>query len=91
MDTVRYPRHDTAILGDLDDSFYFGVSCSSCHFSSRISLVRLRDELGWYFKLSKVRSKVRCAQCGDTRLIATFLTPAKNEARSEHLFRLRPQ
>ena len=82
--TVR--EYGSAILGDVDDSYYFGISCSTCYCIRRLSLVRLRDLLGWYFKVSDLRKKLNCVQCGSGHLLVTFLTPAQNEQGTKRLF-----
>jgi hypothetical protein len=83
----RYAKYDTAILGDLDESYYFGASCSACFQITRLSLDRLREELGWYFKLPQVRRRLQCQRCGARQLIISFLTPAQNSGNFAGLFK----
>jgi hypothetical protein len=83
----RYARYGTAILGDLDESYYFGTSCSACFAITRLSLDRLREELGWYFKLPQVRRRLQCQRCGGRQLIISFLTPAQNSGCFAELFK----
>jgi hypothetical protein len=43
---VDYPKLETALLKDVDDTFYFGANCRSCSHASRLSLSKVRGHLG---------------------------------------------
>lgn len=73
---MDYPTLDTAKLSQVDDSFYYAASCNSCHHSVRLSLVKLRADLGDDFLLADVRTRLKCCQCGSRRIIIAYYTPA---------------
>ena len=66
---------NTAKLANVDDRYYYGVSCQSCMRSARLSLIRLRDLLGDDFPVVKVRTRLKCSVCGSKELTVTFLAP----------------
>lgn len=71
-----YPTLGTATLGDVDDSYYYAASCNACHHKVRLSLLRLRAELGPNYPLVEVRSRLKCHVCGSRRIIVAYYTPA---------------
>jgi hypothetical protein len=76
---------ETATLAELDDSFYYGASCSSCHRSKRVSLLRLRSVLGDTFPLVKVRKRLRRSTCGNRQITVMFLAPGQAGTSLQHL------
>jgi hypothetical protein len=83
---VDYPKLETALLKDVDDSYYYGANCRSCLHTSRLSLTKLRARLGDDFPLLKVRELLKCELCGDKRVVVTFLTPNQATGSLVHLF-----
>jgi hypothetical protein len=49
------PSLETALLKDVDDTYYFGANGQSCLHTSRLSLSKLRAHLGGDFPLVTVR------------------------------------
>jgi hypothetical protein len=87
MDAANY---STAKLGDVDDSYYFGVHCRSCLRSVRLSLPRLRGLLGDDFPVVKVRGRLKCSTCGSKQLTVTFLGPYQAVGNLADLFQQKP-
>jgi hypothetical protein len=83
---MEYARLETATLGQVDDSYYYGASCSSCHRSKRLSLVRLRSLLGADFPLIELRKRLKCSTCGRKQLTIMFLAPGQAGTSLQHLF-----
>jgi len=54
---MEYARLETAKLGEVDDSYYYGASCGKCN-ASRLCLLKLRAYLGDAFPLVKVRARL---------------------------------
>jgi hypothetical protein len=77
---------ETATLAQVDDSFYYGASCSSCHRSKRVSLVRMRSVLGDNFPLVEVRKRLKCSTCGNRQITVMFLAPNQGGTSLQHLF-----
>lgn len=81
----------TAKLGELDDTrYYYSASCQSCLRKVRISLVRLRSQLGDDFPLGDVRPRLKCSTCGSRKIIVAFWTPEHNWQMHEDSFREPP-
>jgi hypothetical protein len=72
VDTANY---STAKLADVDDRYYYGVSCQSCMRNARISLAKLRQTLGDDYPVVKVVSRLKCRTCGSKQVTVTFLAP----------------
>ena len=72
MDPANF---STAKLAEVDDRYYYGVSCQSCMRSARLSLSRLRGLLGDDFPVVQVRTRLKCSTCGSKQLTVTFLAP----------------
>jgi hypothetical protein len=78
--------YSTAKLGEVDDTYYYGVNCPSCLRAQRISLVRLRGVLGDDYRLVDVLKRLKCGTCGNKKVTATFLAPHQAGASLAHLF-----
>jgi hypothetical protein len=83
---VEPANFNTAKLANVDDRYYYGVSCQSCMRSARLSLIRLRDLLGDDFPVVKVRTRLKCSVCGSKELTVTFLAPHQAVGNLAHLF-----
>jgi hypothetical protein len=77
---------NTAKLSDVDDGYYYGVSCQSCLRRVRISLMRLRGVLGVDFPVSNVASRLKCSICGSKKMTVTYLAPHQAIANLAYLF-----
>jgi hypothetical protein len=80
----------TAKLAEVDDRYYYGVSCQSCMRSARLSLTRLRGLLGDDFLVVKVRPRLKCSTCGSKELTVTFLAPYQAVGHLADLFHRKP-
>jgi hypothetical protein len=74
---MDYPGLGEALLGQVDDSFYYAASRTSCKHHARLSLVRLRQKLGGDYRLADVRQRLRCRQCGSRDMTLGYFTPAQ--------------
>jgi hypothetical protein len=83
---MEYARLEAAKLADVDDSYYYGASCSKCKHASRIGLLKLRAHLGDAFPLVKVRERLRCERCGSRAVVITFLGPHQLTGNLAQLF-----
>ena len=83
---VDHAKYSTAKLADVDDRYYYGVSCQSCMRSARISLVRLRAMLGEDYPLVREVSRLKCRTCGSKQVTVTFLNPNQAVGSLSHLF-----
>jgi len=83
---VEYARLETAELRDVDETYYYGASCSSCLHASRLDLVALRRHLGDNFPLVKIRERLRCEICGSRQVVVAFLGPHQRTGSVAHLF-----
>ena len=62
-------------------------SIRACGHAARLSLSRLRAQLGGDYPVRKVREKLRCQQCNDRRqIVVTFLAPDQRTGNLSHLF-----
>ncbi len=83
----QYSILDTAKLGDLTDEYYYGADCGVCgHLGGRLSLMKLRADLGSEFPLVDVRKRLWCEKCGKRRAIVTYWTPAHRGGSLTQLF-----
>lgn len=73
---MQYPPLGRATLGEVDDSYYYAASCNDCRHKVRLSLLRLRAELGPDYPLVEVRGRLKCGACGSRRIIVAYYTPA---------------
>jgi hypothetical protein len=87
---VDYAKLETALLKDVDDSYYYGANCRSCSHTARLSLTKLRAHLGDDFPLVKVRERLKCQLCGGREVVVTFLAPNQATGSLVHLFSKEP-
>ena len=88
---MEYAKLDTASLAHVDDRYYYGAYCRKCKHGARLSLVKLRAQLGDTFPLIEVRKKLRCEKCGDKRqIVTTFLAPNQMVGNLVRLFEEKP-
>jgi ribosomal protein S14 len=88
---MEYARLESALLRDVDDTYYFSAQCRQCGHGARLSLTRLRDHLGDGYPLVKVREKLRCERCGNRNVVITFLAPDQRTGNLVHLFDRSPR
>jgi hypothetical protein len=89
---MDYAKLETACLAHVDDSYYYGAYCRKCGHAPRLSLVKLRAQLGDVYPVRKVREKLRYERRGDRRQIAiTFIAPAQRTGSKVHVFRRAPK
>jgi hypothetical protein len=88
---VDYPKLETALLKDVDDTYYYGANCRSCLHASRLSLSKLRAHLGDDFPVAKIRERLKCELCGSKRVVVTYLTPSQSTGSLVHLFDKKPR
>ena len=86
MDPAKY---STAKLFDVDDQYYYGVSCRSCLRAARISLTKLRSVLGDGYPVVQVVKRLKCRTCGSKEITVTFLSPNQAVGSLTHLFEQR--
>jgi hypothetical protein len=86
---MDYARLETAALAHVDDSYY-GAYCRNCKHSARLSLVKLRAQLGDDFALAKVKDRLRCERCNSRQVVITFLAPNRRTGSLAYLFGERP-
>lgn len=83
VDTASY---NTATLSDVDDHYYYGVSCQSCLRGARLSLTRLRGALGDGYPVVKIVRRLKCRTCGSKRITVAFLAPHQAVGNLAYLF-----
>jgi hypothetical protein len=83
---VEYANYSTAKLADVDDSYYYSVSCQSCMRGRRLSLTKLRGLLGDDFPVVKVKTRLKCSTCGSKLLTVGFLGPHQAVGSLANLF-----
>jgi hypothetical protein len=88
---VDYPKLESALLRDIDDTYYYGANCRSCLHTSRLRLSKLRAHLGDDFPLVKVRERLKCELCGSKTVVVTYLTPSQCTGSLVHLFDKKPK
>jgi hypothetical protein len=86
---VEYAKLETALLRDVDESYYYGAWCRKCEHGARLNLAKLRAHLGGEFPLLKLRAKLRCERCGGREVVITFLAPDQRTGSLVHLFEKR--
>ena len=69
---------ETAALAHVDDSYFYGAYCRQCKHGARLSLVKLRAQLGDDFPLREVRKNLRCERCKSRQVVVTFLAPGQS-------------
>jgi hypothetical protein len=88
---MEYARLETATLAHVDDSYYYGAYCRMCKHHARVSLVRLRAELGDDFRLINVKERLRCERCRSKAVTITFLAPDQRGGNLVQLFQYEPK
>jgi hypothetical protein len=83
---MEYAKLETATLGHVDDSYYYGAYCRKCKHSAQLSLVKLRARLGDCFPLVKIKNKLRCERCSSKQIVITFLAPNHRTGNIAQLF-----
>lgn len=90
MGAMEYARLETALLRDVDETYYYGVECRPCGHCARLSLLKLRAHLGDDYPLAKVRNRLRCEKCGSRKVVITFLAANQRTGNLVHLFSRTP-
>lgn len=90
MVPMEYARLETALLRDVDETFYYGVECRKCGHCIRLSLLKLRAHLGDDYALVKVRARLRCEKCRSRLVVITFLAPNQRTGNLVELFSRQP-
>lgn len=60
-------------LAEAIELIEYGASCNTCHETRRVDLAQLRDRLGPTFMVGDIRQRLRCAKCGNRRIIVVTL------------------
>jgi hypothetical protein len=84
---VDYANYSTAKLGDVDDSYYYSVSCQSCMRGRRLSLSKLRETLDDDYPVAHVVKRLKCSTCGSKQSTVAFLGSHQAVGNLAHLFR----
>jgi hypothetical protein len=87
---MDHASYSSARLADVDDRYYYGVSCPSCMRKARISLTRLRAMLGDDYLVVNVVSRLKCRTCGSKQVTVTFLGPHQAVGNLAYLFHETP-
>src|ERR1700721_1069216 len=83
---VEYARLETALLKDVTDDYYYGCHCTSCLHTARLSLSKLRSNLGADFPLRKTRERLKCQICSSRKITTPFLGPRQKGGNLHPLF-----
>jgi hypothetical protein len=84
-------RLETAALKDVTDEYYYGCSCQSCLHSARLSLSKLKIQLGDDFPLINIRGRLKCRICSSRNVTITFLGPHQKGGNLHYLFDKEPR
>jgi hypothetical protein len=87
---MEYAKLETAALAHVDDTYFYGAYCRKCKHAARLSLEKLREQLGDNFPLRKVKDRLRCERCDSRQIVITFLAPNQRTGNVVHLFRQTP-
>jgi hypothetical protein len=87
---MQYAKLETATLAHVDDRYYYGAYCRMCKHSARLSLVKLRANLGDNFRVSEIRERLRCERCKSRAVVITFLAPDQRGGNVARLFHEKP-
>lgn len=90
MQRMEPARYETAKLREVDDTYYFGVSCGDCGRNKRLSLVRLRAALGDDYLVVAVRKRMKCTTCHSKKIIISFFGPHQAVGNLAYLFEQAP-
>lgn len=88
---VDYAKLETATLAHVDDRYYYGAYCRKCKHSARLSLVKLRANIGDDFPVSRIRERLRCERCKSRAVVITFLAPDQRGGNLAQLFQVKPR
>jgi hypothetical protein len=88
---MEYAKLETATLALVDDRYYCGAYCRKCKHSARLSLVKLRTNLGDNFRVAEIRQRLRCERCKSRAVVITFLAPDQRGGNLAQLFQSRPR
>lgn len=88
---MGYARFETATLGEVDETYYYGANCKACGHHSRLSLPKLRDYLGASFPLIDIRLRLACERCGARDPTICFLTPQHSTGNLVQFFHHKPR
>jgi hypothetical protein len=88
---MEYAKLETAALAHVDDTYFYGAYCRKCKHAARLSLEKLREQLGDNFPLRKVKDHLRCERCSSRQIVITFLAPNQRTGNVVHLFRQTPR
>lgn len=83
---MSHPAPGNALLGQLDDTFYYGVTCADCGHERGLSLVALRKQFGEKLLLVRASENVKCPGCGSRKRVFTYLTPDQRVGAFVQLF-----
>ena len=83
---MEFAKLETAALAHVDDSYYYGAYCRKCRHTARLSLLKLRVQLGDDFPLKDVRPRLRCQRCRSRQIVITFLGPHQRGGGLAHMF-----
>jgi hypothetical protein len=87
---VEYADYSTAKLGEVDDSYYYSVSCQSCMRGRRLSLTKLRETSGDDYPVARVVKRLKCSTCGSKQLTVAFLGPHQAVGNLADFFQQKP-
>jgi hypothetical protein len=88
---VEYAKLENATLAHVDDRYCHGAYCRKCKHAARLTLVRLRANLGDNFPVSKIRERLRCERCKSRAVVITFLAPDQRGGNLAQLFQVKPR
>jgi hypothetical protein len=60
-------------LAEAVELIVYGASCNRCHETRRVDLAQLRDRLGPQVLVGDIRPRLRCATCGNRKIIVVTL------------------
>jgi hypothetical protein len=88
---ATYARLETGTLKNVTDDYYYGCHCTSCLHTARLSLSRLRSQLGDDFPLIRIRDRLKCQICSSRKVTVTFLGPHEKGGNLHQLFQKEPR
>jgi len=88
---MEYAGLETATLKDVTDEYYYGCACQSCLHTARLSLSKIRRDLGDNYPLIKIRERLKCQICSSRQVTITFLGPHQKGGNLHYLFAKEPR